>query len=43
MFDKDGPTMVFYHDGNRFWPIYKVKKDRAIGMFDANSDFIKKL
>jgi hypothetical protein len=39
--NKASPTMILYNDGLKFWPIYKVKKDKIIGLFD--SDFIKKL
>ena len=42
-FHKESPTMILYHDGNKFWPIYKIEKDKAIGLFENDSDVIKKL
>lgn len=37
---KVAPFMILYHDGTKYHPIYKLKKDGFIGLYDDKADFI---
>lgn len=41
--NKTVPTSILFNDGNKYYPIYKIKNKQMVGMFDTNSDFIKNL
>jgi len=34
------PFIILYHDGSKYYPIYKLKEDGFIGMYDDKMDFI---
>jgi len=40
---KMAPTSIIYYDGSRYYPIYKVKKNKMFGLFDTNKEFMKNL
>ena len=37
------PSVILYHDGNKYCPIYKVQDHNVVGMFDSKMKFIKDL
>ncbi len=37
------PSIVLYYDGNYYHPIYRVKDDKSIGMFDTKTKFIRNI
>jgi len=39
-FDEKIPTMMIYYDGNKYYPIYNINKDRYVGMFNSKSKLI---
>lgn len=40
---KNDLTTILYYDGNKYYPVYKVKNKQLIGTFDSKSTFIKKI
>lgn len=41
--NKSGPAAVLYFDGNKYYPVYKVKDDVYSGMFTMDKKFIKNI
>lgn len=41
--DKKIPSSLIYYDGQKYYPIYKIKDGDKIGMFDTRMRFIKEL
>ena len=37
------PSSIIYHDGKQYYPIYKIKDDGLVGMFDSRMKFILEL
>ncbi|QKF93755.1 mRNA capping enzyme [Fadolivirus algeromassiliense] len=37
------PTIILYNDGNKYHPIYKVKNDTLVGIYDSSDKFIQDL
>lgn len=41
--NKSYPMSIIYYDGNKYYPIYKVKEGELIGMFNGTANFIKNM
>lgn len=41
--NKNSPTSIIYYDGEKYYPIYKIKDKQMIGTFNSNMRFIKNL
>jgi SAM-dependent methyltransferase len=42
-FDRNIPTSLLYYDGNKYYPIYKIKDNETVGFFDSRMRFINDL
>lgn len=39
--EKTVPTAILYHDGQKYYPVYKSKENQLVGMFDTRMRFIR--
>ena len=41
--EKNVPSALLYYDGQKYYPVYKIKENENIGMFDTKTKFIEDL